>query len=95
MGTSTRCCRSATDSDVYDRLVDAEGAGERHRSYRIEDGTHTDGLYPAFPDRLRPLLPCARAGFDVLTAWVERGVEPPADATYPRPGGDLLDTCEL
>ena len=84
-----------TDSDVYDRLVDAEGAGERHRYYRIEDGTHTDGLYPAFPDRLRPLLPCARTGFDLLTAWVEQGVEPPADATYPRPAGDLLDTCEL
>ena len=71
------------------------GRGERHRYYRIADGTHTDGLYAAFPDRLRPLLPCARTAFGVLTDWVERGVQPPADATYPRPAGDVLNTCRL
>ena len=78
-----------------DRLVDAQGAGKRHRYYRIADGTHTDGLYAAFPDRLRPLLPCARSAFDALTGWVERGVEPPPDATYPRPSGDVVNTCTL
>ncbi|WP_377643793.1 3-hydroxybutyrate oligomer hydrolase family protein [Oryzobacter terrae] len=85
----------ATDSDVYDRLVDDAGSGDRHRYYRVEDGTHTDGLYAAFPDRLRPLLPCARTGFDLLTAWVEDGTPPPADRTVPRPAGDVLDTCAL
>lgn len=84
-----------TDSDVYDRLIDDAGAGDRHRYYRVEDGTHTDGLYTAFPDRLRPLLPCARTGFDLLTAWVEDGTPPPVDRTVPRPQGDVLDTCAL
>ncbi len=86
----------ATDSDVYDDLVEEAGAADRHRYYMIEDGTHTDGLYTAFPDRLRPLLPCARSAFDLLTGWVEDGQAPPADATYPRPtSGDLLNTCDL
>ncbi|WP_392544948.1 tannase/feruloyl esterase family alpha/beta hydrolase [Oryzobacter telluris] len=84
-----------TDSDVYDRLVDGAGSGDLHRYYRVEGGTHTDGLYAAFPDRLRPLLPCARTGFDLLTAWVEDGTPPRADRTVPRPEGDVLDTCAL
>ncbi|MGZ4494440.1 MAG: tannase/feruloyl esterase family alpha/beta hydrolase [Nocardioides sp.] len=85
-----------TDSDPYDRLVDRAGSGRMHRYYRIADGTHVDGLYNAYPDRLRPLLPCARTAFTDLTAWVERGVKPPKDATYPRPtSGDLLNTCRL
>lgn len=86
----------ATDSDVYDRLVDQAGSGSLHRYYTIADGNHVDGLYPAFPDRLRPLLPCARSAFDLLTGWVENGAEPPADGFHPRPqSGDLLNTCNL
>lgn len=85
-----------TDADVYDRLVAAAGRDALHRYYTFEGGTHTDGLYAAFPDQLRPLLPCARSGFTTLTAWVERGVRPPADRTYPRPGsGDLVNTCGI
>ena len=31
-----------------------------------------------------------------LTAWVEDGVEPPADGFRPRPAqGDLVNTCDL
>ena len=79
---------------MYDALVDSAGSGRLHRYYLVEDGTHTDGLYAAYPDRLRPLLPCARDAFDLLTAWVEDGVAPPADgfraATRPgRPGQHL------
>jgi hypothetical protein len=86
---------AATDSDVYDRLVEKAGRGRLHRYYTVEDGTHTDGLYAAYPDRLRPLLPCARDGFELLTAWVEQGVAPPADGYRPRPAGDVVNTCEL
>ena len=85
-----------TDSDVYTRLVDRAGLDRRHRYYRVADGTHTDGLYDAYPDRLRPLLPCARRAFTLLTTWVERGAKPPADGRYARPeSGDLVNTCRL
>ncbi len=95
-GTMDTLLPIGTDSDVYDELVEDAGAGAMHRYYRVADGTHTDALVPAFPDRLRPLLPCARTGFDALTAWVEDGTAPPADATVPRPtSGDLLHTCTL
>ena len=53
----------STDSDVYDRLVDRAGSGRLHRYYEIAGGTHTDNLYSVYPDRLRPLLPCARRAF--------------------------------
>ncbi|HSE69407.1 MAG TPA: tannase/feruloyl esterase family alpha/beta hydrolase [Nocardioidaceae bacterium] len=94
-GTLDALLPPATDSDVYDRLVDRAGSGRLHRYYRIADGTHTDGLYDTYPDRLRPLLPCARAAFDELTAWVERGDRPPRDGYYPRPAGDLVNRCDL
>ncbi len=85
-----------TDSNVYDRLVDRAGHGRKHRYYRIQDGTHVDGLYTTYPDRLRPLLPCARTAFTDLTRWVERGRKPPRDGFYRRPtSGDLLNTCRL
>jgi hypothetical protein len=85
-----------TDSNPYDRLIDRAGHGGRHRYYKIEDGTHVDGLYDTYPDKLRPLLPCARTGFSDLTRWVERGVKPPRDGYYHRPAsGDLRNTCRL
>ncbi|SEG74156.1 3HB-oligomer hydrolase (3HBOH) [Thermomonospora echinospora] len=84
------------DSDVYAAMVRRQGRGTLHRYYRIEGGNHTDGLYDAFPDRLRPLLPCYRSAFTALEAWTTRGVRPPASATIPRPAtGDLVNTCAL
>jgi hypothetical protein len=95
-GTLDTLLPAATDADVYDRLIDRAGSGALHRYYSVEDGTHTDGLYSAYPDRLRPLLPCARSAFDALTAWVERGTAPPADGFVPRPtSGDIVNTCAL
>ncbi|HEU4512404.1 MAG TPA: tannase/feruloyl esterase family alpha/beta hydrolase [Nocardioidaceae bacterium] len=95
-GTLDALLPPATDSDVYEELVEAAGDGKRHRYYSIEDGTHTDGLYDKFPDRLRPLLPCARSAFDLMVAWVEKGKTPPKDGFYARPdSGDLVNTCSL
>ena len=95
-GTLDTLLPPATDSDVYDELVDEAGKGRLHRYYVIEDGNHVDGLYGAYPDRLRPLLPCARSAFDALTAWVEKDQRPPRDGYYPRPeSGDLLNSCPL
>ncbi|AZQ33111.1 tannase/feruloyl esterase family alpha/beta hydrolase [Streptomyces cyaneochromogenes] len=86
----------AVDSDVYARMVDASGRGPLHRYFTIAGGTHVDGLYDTYPDRLRPILPCYRSAFDALVSWVERGTRPPADRTVGRPAnGDVLNSCAL
>ena len=86
----------AADSDVYARMVGASGRGPLHRYYTIQGGTHVDGLYDTYPDRLRPILPCYRSAFDTLVSWVEKGVRPPADHTVALPsGGDVIDSCAL
>ncbi|MEU6573506.1 tannase/feruloyl esterase family alpha/beta hydrolase [Streptomyces sp. NPDC046805] len=86
----------AADSDVYARMIDARGRGSLHRYYTVRGGTHVDGLYDVYPDRLRPILPCYRAAFDALVSWVERGTPPPADRTVGRPAsGDVVDSCTL
>ncbi|WP_019891407.1 tannase/feruloyl esterase family alpha/beta hydrolase [Streptomyces purpureus] len=86
----------ATGSDVYARTVERTGRAGLHRYYRIEDGTHADGLYDTYPDRLRPILPCYRSAFTALTAWVEKGASPPASRTVARPSdGDVVNSCGL
>jgi hypothetical protein len=86
----------ATDSDVYTRMIADRHRSGLHRYYTVEDGTHVDGLYNTFPDRLRPILPCYRTAFDALTAWVERREAPPANGTIRRPAsGDVVNTCAL
>jgi len=82
-------------SDRYAEMIRRQGRSALHRYYRIEDGNHTDGLYDAFPDRLRPLLPCYHSAFDALEAWTVRGDAPPPSATLPRPAGDVVTTCPL
>ena len=86
----------AADSDVYARMIDASGRGRLHRYYTVQGGTHVDGLYDTYPDRLRPILPCYRSAFDALVSWVERGTPPPADHAVSRPAsGDVVDSCAL
>ncbi|MER5178168.1 tannase/feruloyl esterase family alpha/beta hydrolase [Streptomyces sp. NPDC002896] len=86
----------AADSDVYDRMIGGRGRDGLHRYYTVEGGTHIDGLYDTYPDRLRPILPCYRAAFGALTAWVEDGAVPPADRTIGRPAsGDVVSSCEI
>jgi hypothetical protein len=42
------------------------------------------------------MLPCYRAAFVALEAWVERGVAPPPSGVLPRPaGGDAVNACSL
>ncbi len=95
-GTLDTLLPPKTDSDVYTRLIDRRGLDSRHRYYEIEDGNHVDGLYSTYPDRLRPMLPCARAAFTKLTRWVEAGRKPPKDGYYARPDtGDLVNSCRL
>lgn len=85
-----------TDSDVYDELVGAANRDRIHRYYVVEDGTHVDGLYPLYPDRLRPILPCARSAFSLMETWVTDGVAPPADRVHTRASDeDLVNSCDL
>ncbi len=76
------------DSDVYVAMT----PDRLHRYYRVEQGTHVDGLVDAYPDRLRPLAPCHRAAFVALERWLD-GIAPPPSATLPRP--DDVATCPL
>jgi hypothetical protein len=82
------------DSDVYATMVGEQHRDRIFRYYRIEGGNHVDGLYDAYPDRLRPILPCFRNAFTALTGWVERHQAPAPSRTIARPStGDLANTC--
>jgi hypothetical protein len=96
-GTLDALLPIATDSDVYRPMVKEAGRASLHRYYRVPRGTHVDGLYAEYGDRVRPILPCARNAFLRLVDWVEDGRRPPASATIakPREGADTLNHCRL
>jgi len=83
------------DSDVYAPMVAAAGKGAIHRYYVIDKGNHVDSLADAFPDKLRPILPCYRTAFDAMTAWVEKGTPPPPSGFVPATGADQANVCAL
>ncbi|GLW66716.1 hypothetical protein Arub01_49600 [Actinomadura rubrobrunea] len=94
-GTYDALLPIAKVSDVYAQMVRASKAAP-YRYYRLEGGNHVDGLYDAYPDRLRPLLPCMRSAFSALETWVAGGQAPPPSATLPRPtSGDPANSCSL
>lgn len=83
----------ANDSDQYARLVRAAGKSAQYRYYRIEDGSHLDGLHDLFP-QVRPILPCYWQAFTDMTEWVERHQPPPASKLVRDPHhGDVANTC--
>jgi len=100
-GTLDTLLPISAHSDVYARMIDNQHRDRLHRYYRIEGGNHVDSLVGLDPERLRPMLPCFRAAFDALTAWIEDGQQPPASRTVPRPAGNgatdpaLLNSCSL
>jgi hypothetical protein len=95
-GTLDALLPVAADSDVYAGMVRARHRDWIFRYYRIEGGNHVDGLYDAYPDRLRPILPCFQTAFTALTGWVERRTPPAPSGTLRRPEtGDLANTCAL
>jgi hypothetical protein len=95
-GTLDTLLPPAVDSDVYAGLVRGAGRGPLHRYYRVEAGNHVDSLYDVYPDRLRPILPCYRAAFEALEAWVERHQLPPPNSLIAKPsGGDVVNNCTL
>ncbi|MFL6056077.1 MAG: tannase/feruloyl esterase family alpha/beta hydrolase [Actinoallomurus sp.] len=95
-GTLDTLLPISQDSDAYDRLIRDQRRGRLHRYYRIAGGNHVDGLYDAYPDLLRPILPCFHSAFAALEDWTGHGTPPPPGGTIPRPAtGDLANTCAL
>ncbi|MPY79768.1 MAG: tannase/feruloyl esterase family alpha/beta hydrolase [Actinophytocola sp.] len=85
-----------TDSDVYRDMVRRSGEARQHRYYVVEDGTHVDGLYDDYPDRLRPILPCYREAFRAMVSWVEDRDRPAPNGTIPNAGtDDPVNNCAL
>ena len=70
-GTLDSLITPATNLDPYVELIEAQHRSRLHRAYLVEGGQHVDGFVPSFGGALRPILPCARAAFDALAAWVE------------------------
>jgi len=56
-------------SDVYAAMVERSGRGGMHRYYRIEAGTHTDGLVALQPTLVRPMQPSFERAFDEMVRW--------------------------
>jgi hypothetical protein len=95
-GTLDALLPISQDSDVYAEMIEGQHRARKHRYYRIEGGTHVDGLYGLYPTVVRPLLPCYRSAFQALEAWVDNGTAPPPNATIPRPtSGDPVNSCAL
>lgn len=75
-------------SDTYATMVKRSGRGTNHRYYRIDGGTHTDGLAALQPALVRPMLPCFHAAFDTIELWTRHHIAPPQNHTIPRPDTD-------
>ncbi|GGS21753.1 tannase/feruloyl esterase family alpha/beta hydrolase [Actinokineospora fastidiosa] len=82
------------DSDTYAAMIADAGRGHLHRYLRIEGGTHVDGLYDAYPDRLRPIAPCFLSAFDAMEAWLDHGAAP-RSGTVPFDRPDPATGCAL
>ena len=95
-GTLDALLPIATDSDVYERMVDAAGAEDLHRYYVVEDGNHVDGRYDAHKGQLRPIWPCWTQAFIAMEQWVENGRQPPPSQFLPDTHtGDPANECTL
>jgi hypothetical protein len=96
-GTIDALLPIATDSDVYRERIKSHHRAGMHRYFRIVGGTHVDGLTATYQDRVRPILPCARAAFVRLVDWVEDGRRPPSSRTVPRADASYDETnrCSL
>ncbi|MFD9406444.1 tannase/feruloyl esterase family alpha/beta hydrolase [Streptomyces sp. NPDC059989] len=96
-GTLDTLLPISRSGDVYAKMVEDSGRGALHRYYRITDGTHSDGLFKAFPELVRPMSPCLRTAFDALASWTAHGAAPLPSRTVPKApaGSDTVNSCSL
>lgn len=83
----------SSGSDTYAAMVKKSGHGVNHRYYRIDGGTHTDGLTALQPTLVRPMLPCFHTAFDTIERWTRHRIPPPPSHTVPRPDTNTARTC--
>lgn len=76
----------------YRRHVVRAGRGSLHRLYEVQNGGHLDRQRDAGFNftQLEYVMPHAQRALDLLEAWVERDVSPPAGQCIPR-GGAIVD----
>jgi Tannase and feruloyl esterase/3HB-oligomer hydrolase (3HBOH) len=78
----------------YKAMVEAKGYGQNYRLYEVQNGNHLDSFKGStdkqqLPD-LELIQPHAHRAFDLLEAWVERGITPPPSQCIQR-GGTIVD----
>jgi Tannase and feruloyl esterase/3HB-oligomer hydrolase (3HBOH) len=74
----------------YKAMVEARGFSRNYRLYEIQNGNHLDSLKGATVGKQLPNLeliqPHAHQAFELLEAWVERGITPPPSQCVQRRG---------
>jgi pimeloyl-ACP methyl ester carboxylesterase len=86
----------------YKAMVEAKGYGQNYRLYEVQNGNHLDYLKGSKAEQLPDLeliQPHAHRAFELLEAWVERGIAPPPSQCIQR-GGSIVDKpqateCEI
>jgi hypothetical protein len=86
----------------YKAMVEAKGYGQNYRLYEVQNGNHLDSLKGSKAEQLPDLeliQPHAHRAFELLEAWVERGIAPPPSQCIQR-GGSIVDRplateCEI
>jgi len=86
----------------YKAMVEAKGYGQNYRLYEVQNGNHLDSLKGSKAEQLPDLeliQPHAHKAFELLEAWVERGIAPPPSQCIQR-GGSIVDRpqateCEI
>ena len=86
----------------YKAMVEAKGYGQNYRLYEVQNGNHYNSLKGSKAEQLPDLeliQPHAHRAFELLEAWVERGIAPPPSQCIQR-GGSIVDIplateCEI
>jgi hypothetical protein len=78
----------------YKAMVEGRGFGRNYRLYEIQNGNHSDSFRGTAVGKQLPSLeliqPHAHKAFELLEAWVERGIRPPPSQCVQR-GGMIVD----
>jgi hypothetical protein len=98
-GTLDALLPIASHARDYRAKVEAEGFGENHRVYEIQNGNHLDSFVGAAPlaqlPSLELILPHFHEAFMRLEQWVELGTPAPPHQCVPRGGTMVAVPAEI